>query len=67
MHRFFIVAILLSNFSKIATANEIKEAYCRDIDAFSFDFDIDPQRPPRCDPVPRSVAGNFIEYTYLLT
>jgi len=43
--------------SKAATANEIKEAYCRDIDAFSFDFDVDPQRPPRCDPVPSQACG----------
>ena len=37
----------------MATANEIKEAYCRDIDAFSADFNVDPQRPQRCEPVPR--------------
>lgn len=40
-----------------ATEAQLKEAYCRDIDAFSFDFNVDDGKPPRCDPVPRTACG----------
>ena len=40
-----------------ATANDLKEAFCRDVDAFSFDMNIDDSKPPNCDPVPRTACG----------
>merc|ERR1711973_41359 len=40
-----------------ASEAELKEAYCRDIDAFSFDFNVDDGKPPKCDPVPRTACG----------
>lgn len=41
------------NFRNKATADELKEAFCRDIDAFSFDLNIDDGKPEKCEPVPR--------------
>lgn len=40
-----------------ASAAELKEAYCRDVDAFSFDLNMDDGRPPTCEPVPRTACG----------
>jgi len=49
---------LLSQIDKNhATEAQLKEAYCRDIDAFSFDFNVDDGKPPKCDPVPRTACG----------
>jgi len=39
------------------TESEMREAYCRDVDAFSFDMNIDDGKPPRCEPVPRNACG----------
>jgi len=43
--------------TQVATANEMKEAFCRDVDAFSLNFDVDPERPPKCQPVPQNACG----------
>jgi len=40
-----------------ASESELREAFCRDVDAYSFDLNIDDGRPPRCDPVPRNACG----------
>ena len=40
-----------------ATANDLKEAFCRDVDAFSFDLNVDDGKPSNCDPVPRTACG----------
>jgi len=61
-----------------ASEDDILEAYCRDVDAYSFEFNrpavqqgslqvqpvvaqvpqvIDPERPPRCQPIPRSACA----------
>lgn len=40
-----------------ATEAELREAYCRDVDSFSFDFNVDDGKPPRCDSVPRTACG----------
>jgi len=40
-----------------ATEAQLREAYCRDVDAFSFDFNIDDGKPTKCSPVPRSSCG----------
>jgi len=36
-----------------ATAAELKEAFCRDVDAFSFDLNVDDGKPPKCEAIPR--------------
>jgi len=43
--------------TQVATANEMKEAFCRDVDSFSLNFDVDPERPPKCQPVPQNACG----------
>lgn len=40
-----------------ATSAQLTEAYCRDVDAFSFDFNVFDGKPPRCDPIPRTACG----------
>jgi len=46
---------LLSKLDKDkATEEELTEAFCRDIDAYSFDFNTDTGKPPRCEDVPRT-------------
>jgi len=63
---------------KEASEDDILEAYCRDVDAYSFEFNqpetqqqnrvvsvapqrpqqfLDPERPPNCNPVPRSACA----------
>jgi len=49
---------LLSQIDKErATAAEMKEAFCRDVDSFSFDFNVDDGKPPKCEAIPRNVCG----------
>jgi len=44
-----------------AGERDLREAYCRDVDSFSFDLNVDDGMPPRCEPVPRQACGVVYE------
>jgi len=40
-----------------ASEAELREAYCRDVDSFSFDMNVDDGRPPKCEEIRRTACG----------
>merc|ERR1711915_936818 len=54
---------LLSHLDKDkVTEAELTEAFCRDIDSFSFDFNTDTGKPPKCENIPRSPGVCAVVY-----
>ena len=54
---------------KEASEDDILEAYCRDVDAYSFEFNqvLDPERPPNCDPIPHLACAVVYDEKYCLS